>query len=179
MGTMNISLPDPMKSWVEEQSKSGRYANSSDYVRDLIRRDRARTEAIAEIQDAVDTGLSRARQRRWIETGSRPGCAIDMPGSSRWAIRPAAQSDLSQIWHYGADTWGVEQAERYADGLFAVFDLLAEFPEMARERAEFVPPVRIHPSGAHLVIYRREGEGIEILRIMHARQNLTAYLLEG
>ena len=40
MGTMNISLPDPMKSWVEDQAKSGRYANSSDYMRDLIRRDR-------------------------------------------------------------------------------------------------------------------------------------------
>ncbi len=58
MGTMNISLPDPMKSWVEDQAKSGRYANSSDYVRDLIRRDRLRHEAIAEIQAAVDAGLA-------------------------------------------------------------------------------------------------------------------------
>ena len=56
MGTMNISLPDPMKSWVEDQTKSGRYANSSDYVRDLIRRDRARMEAISEIQAAIDAG---------------------------------------------------------------------------------------------------------------------------
>lgn len=58
MSTMNISLPDPMKSWVEDQAKSGRYANSSDYVRDLIRRDRMRHEAIAEIQAAVDAGLT-------------------------------------------------------------------------------------------------------------------------
>ena len=58
MGTMNISLPDPMKTWVEEQAKSGRYANSSDYVRDLIRRDRLRQEAIAEIQAAVDAGIA-------------------------------------------------------------------------------------------------------------------------
>lgn len=58
MGTMNISLPDPMKSWVEDQAKAGRYANSSDYVRDLIRRDRARSEAIAELQTAIDEGLS-------------------------------------------------------------------------------------------------------------------------
>lgn len=58
MGTMNISLPDPMKSWVEQQAKAGRYANSSDYVRDLIRRDRARSEAIEEIQAAVDIGLA-------------------------------------------------------------------------------------------------------------------------
>lgn len=58
MGTMNISLPDPMKSWVEDQTKPGRYANSSDYVRDLIRRDRARVEAVAEVQAAVDAGLA-------------------------------------------------------------------------------------------------------------------------
>ncbi|MBL8563216.1 MAG: type II toxin-antitoxin system ParD family antitoxin [Gemmobacter sp.] len=58
MGSMNISLPDPMKSWVEDQAKTGRYANTSDYVRDLIRRDRARQEAVAEIQAAVDAGLA-------------------------------------------------------------------------------------------------------------------------
>lgn len=55
---MNISLPDPMKPWVDDQAKSGRYTNSSDYVRDLIRRDRLRHEAIAEIQAAVDAGLA-------------------------------------------------------------------------------------------------------------------------
>lgn len=75
--------------------------------------------------------------------------------------------------------WSVEQAERHADGLFAVFDLLAEFPEMARERSEFTPPVRIHPSGSHLVIYRQEGQGVEIIRILHAHQDLMAYLQEG
>ena len=47
-----------MKSWVEDQTRSGRYANSSDYVRDLIRRDRERLDAIAEIQAAVDAGLA-------------------------------------------------------------------------------------------------------------------------
>jgi len=86
---------------------------------------------------------------------------------------------LSDIWHYGADNWGVEQADHYTDGLFALFDLLADFPEMARERSEFTPAVRIHPSGAHLVIYRADGQGVEIIRIVHAHQNLTVYLLEG
>lgn len=78
-----------------------------------------------------------------------------------------------------ATAWGIEQAERYADGLCALFDLLAEFPEIGRERYEFSPPVRILPSGAHLVIYQRAGQGVEIIRILHAHPNLTAYLLEG
>ncbi len=39
MATMNVSLPDPMKDWVEDQVKCGLYSNASDYVRDLIRQD--------------------------------------------------------------------------------------------------------------------------------------------
>jgi len=96
-----------------------------------------------------------------------------------WVIRPAAEADLAEIWRHGAATWGVEQAERYANGLFALFDLLVEFPEMAKERAELTPAVRIQPSGSHLVIYRPEGQGVEIIRILHAHQNLTAYLNDG
>jgi antitoxin ParD1/3/4 len=41
MATMNISLPEPMKDWIQGQIKSGKYASSSDYVRDLIRQDQA------------------------------------------------------------------------------------------------------------------------------------------
>ena len=39
MATMNVSLPDPMKEWVENQVEGGLYSNASDYVRDLIRQD--------------------------------------------------------------------------------------------------------------------------------------------
>jgi antitoxin ParD1/3/4 len=54
MATMNISLPDQMKAWVEAQTEGGRYANSSDYVRDLIRREQVRAEKIAHMQRLVD-----------------------------------------------------------------------------------------------------------------------------
>ena len=40
MATMNVSLPDKMKQWVEDLVATGRYGNASDYVRDLVRRDR-------------------------------------------------------------------------------------------------------------------------------------------
>ncbi|MBB3351480.1 type II toxin-antitoxin system ParD family antitoxin [Rhizobium sp. L9] len=57
MATMNVSLPDPMKDWVEAQAKSGRYSNASDYVRDLIRRDQIRGDKVAAMQRFVDDGL--------------------------------------------------------------------------------------------------------------------------
>ncbi len=62
MATMNISLPDQMKAWVEAQPADGRYANSSDYIRDLIRREQIKAEKIANmerlIEEAYASGVS-------------------------------------------------------------------------------------------------------------------------
>lgn len=57
MATMNVSLPDPMKDWVEAQAETGRYSNASDYVRDLIRRDQERQDKIAHMQGLVTQAL--------------------------------------------------------------------------------------------------------------------------
>jgi len=64
MATMNVSLPDPMKAWVEEQTTGGRYGNASDYIRDLIRRDQDRLRTIAELQRLVDDGIASGESPR-------------------------------------------------------------------------------------------------------------------
>jgi antitoxin ParD1/3/4 len=57
--TMNVSLPETMRAWVENRVKAGSYANASDYVRDLIRhdqeehKDRIDEEAIAAIRQGI------------------------------------------------------------------------------------------------------------------------------
>ena len=58
MATMNISLPDQMREWVEAQTKSGRYGNASDYMRDLIRHDQEREAKIAHMQKLVDEAIA-------------------------------------------------------------------------------------------------------------------------
>lgn len=42
--TMNISLPDTMKTFVEERLENNGYGSASEYVRDLIREDQKRRE---------------------------------------------------------------------------------------------------------------------------------------
>ena len=54
MASMNISLPDPMKDWVETQTSSGCYNYASEYVRDLIRHDNDRASKISAMQKLVD-----------------------------------------------------------------------------------------------------------------------------
>ena len=44
MSTMNISLPDTLKSFVDERVNQGGYGTSSEYVRELIRKDQGRLQ---------------------------------------------------------------------------------------------------------------------------------------
>ena len=57
MASMNISLPDPMRDWVQAQIEAGKYASSSDYVRDLIRRDQADRDKFTALQKAITEGM--------------------------------------------------------------------------------------------------------------------------
>lgn len=57
MASMNVSLPEQMRDWVQAQIEAGKYASSSDYIRDLIRRDQARRDRIEALQQAIDEGL--------------------------------------------------------------------------------------------------------------------------
>jgi antitoxin ParD1/3/4 len=59
METMNISLPDPMKQFVEELVTRGDYGSASEYVRELIREDRKRREK-ERLENLLLEGLSSA-----------------------------------------------------------------------------------------------------------------------
>ena len=60
MVTMNISLPEKMKKRVQLRIARGNYANVSDYVRDLIRQDIERRDAlVAELRKGERSGVSK------------------------------------------------------------------------------------------------------------------------
>ena len=58
MATMNISLPDKMKEWVEAQTETGRYANASDFVRDLIRKELEKGKTKAWLEAEIEKGYA-------------------------------------------------------------------------------------------------------------------------
>lgn len=53
MATMNISLPDELRAFADEQVSAHLFASSSEYVRELIRRDRDNVR----LRDAVTEGM--------------------------------------------------------------------------------------------------------------------------
>lgn len=56
MTSMNISLSNQMKEWVETQIKSGAYHNSSEYVRNLIRKDQEQKARDKAFIAAIEAG---------------------------------------------------------------------------------------------------------------------------
>ena len=49
MTTMNISLPDDMKDWVDAQVRARGFMSSSEFIRDLIRQQREEVEQLREM----------------------------------------------------------------------------------------------------------------------------------
>ncbi len=71
MASLNISLPAPLREWIEDQVKGGRYGNASEYLRELIRRDQerqaqGRLEAL--LLEGVESGTaSPLTKQDWVE----------------------------------------------------------------------------------------------------------------
>ncbi|MBV5326153.1 MAG: type II toxin-antitoxin system ParD family antitoxin [Chlorobium sp.] len=56
MATLNISLPDELRVFIETRVNMGEYQSASDYLRDLIRHDREETERL--LMDGIESGTS-------------------------------------------------------------------------------------------------------------------------
>ena len=61
MQSMNISLPDPLKQFVDGQIARGRYSSASEYVRELIRADEKR-KAEEQLEATLLAGLTADRE---------------------------------------------------------------------------------------------------------------------
>jgi toxin ParE1/3/4 len=88
-----------------------------------------------------------------------------------YTLSKAAEDDIASIAEYTVETFGIEQAIVYRDGLIRTLAFLAEFPRAARKRNELRHNARVYPYQSHLIIYRIDGAGIFVQRVRHARED--------
>jgi len=67
MGTMNVSLPDLLRDFVDEQVAQGGYGTSSEYVRELIRRDQERLRLRALLLEGAGSPVSGKAESGYFE----------------------------------------------------------------------------------------------------------------
>jgi antitoxin ParD1/3/4 len=70
MESMNISLPEPMKQFVDSQISTGRYGSASEYVRELIRADerrKAQDQLEAKLLEGLNSAESEMTPADWAD----------------------------------------------------------------------------------------------------------------
>ena len=67
MAQMNVSIPEKLKGWAEQRVAEGRYSSTSDYIRDLVRRDQENEEKVRRLQAAIDEGRASGLSKRTID----------------------------------------------------------------------------------------------------------------
>lgn len=94
---------------------------------------------------------------------------------THYALSPAARRDITDIWLYTADRWGLDQADDY----------VAQIEEDLRKAAtglRVAQPIgelwKIR-SGHHLCVFSAEGDGlVRVIRILHERMDVKRHLAD-
>lgn len=74
MQTMNISLPEPLKEFVDEQVTAGHYSSVSEYMRELIRMDekrKAQERLEVMLREGLNSPASEMTKKDWDELKAR------------------------------------------------------------------------------------------------------------
>jgi len=93
----------------------------------------------------------------------------------RIAFSPAALADIEAIWDYSADNWGPDQADRYTNEIRDACRALAA----GRQRGRVVdlrPGMLKIATGSHMVYFRERDDRLDIIRILHGRQDVERHL---
>lgn len=91
-------------------------------------------------------------------------------------IAPAARDDLTDIYQYGLSQWGQAQSEHYLSRIKDQLRLLTRQPRMGIERPELLPGARSLAVARHVLFYRLNENRIEIIRVLHGRQDPHRHL---
>ena len=94
------------------------------------------------------------------------GCASTLPRARRTISEASASYSLEQ--------WGDERATDYISALNRAFQTLRDNPHLGAAKDGLYPGLRAFPVERHILYYRIKGDLIEIVRVLHARQDAAA-----
>lgn len=88
---------------------------------------------------------------------------------------PAAARDIAAIWDYTAETWGMDQADRYVDDIRDACLALAK-GERSGRKVDVYEGYLKYPVGRHLVFFRATPPGITVIRVLHQSMDTERHL---
>lgn len=95
----------------------------------------------------------------------------------RLCFTPTARRDLTEIAEFIAQD-SPQAAGRVLAGIRRCCQKLAATPGLGRYRPEIGRDVQCFPTGNYLVFYRRRGEALEVLAVIHGARDVAQAMAE-
>ena len=184
MTSMNISLPEPLKHFVEEQVSKGGYSTASEYLRELIR-EAQRRENRHGLEAKLLAGLQSPTSEMTVDdwAGLREDSVSKSRTSRRSVSRRIIRSDLALVKPRRSKLQYIRQhnpraALRFLDAAEAMFRQLASMPGMGQRHETENPlyqelrcfPISKFPS--HIVYYKPLADGIIVIHVLHGSRDV-------
>lgn len=84
---------------------------------------------------------------------------------ANYKLSNAAREDLIRIHHFGVETFGMDQADKYFETFFVYFELIAQWP-FSFESADYIKEgYRRCPCGSSTIYYKVSDNTVEIMAI--------------
>jgi len=83
-----------------------------------------------------------------------------------YRLSKRALEDLDRLYEYGVETFGLEQANHYYDGLIVKFQDIADNPQHAAAMNHIYPELRRSVYKRHSVYFLPASGGVQIVRIL-------------
>lgn len=96
----------------------------------------------------------------------------------RLTVTPKAESDLTGIWLYTCEEWGIDQTDVYLDQLEAGMSQLIDHPSLGADYAHVLPGYRRLQVQHHAVFYRAHELKVLIVRVLHEDMDAPRRLLD-
>lgn len=91
-----------------------------------------------------------------------------------YRLSPLAEADLEDIWLYTFRNWSMEQADSYHRSLVAAFEGLAAGTKQGRPSV--LPDFQKYLCGARVVYFRDCTDHLDVIRVLHQRQDAERHL---
>ena len=92
-----------------------------------------------------------------------------------YRLSPNAEEDLERIWFYGLETWGLDAANAYVEGLYRQFELISDQPLSYQSVDDIRAGYRRSVFKSDSIFFRVNGDDVEIMAII-GQQDLERWL---
>lgn len=97
---------------------------------------------------------------------------------ARFILTPQAQRELLNLWRYIDQNSGEARANSVLRRINRKIEALAQHPGIGRSRDELAEGLRSLPANPYLIFYFPIEDGIEVVHVIHGRQDIEAIFEE-